>query len=185
MNTILYSRVHIIKEKRVSNCTIAAHKRCFRITKCMFSTTQWRITIKTILFSFLCTLDNMHLRDPFIDPIIWCECLITLVYDAIAIYILMYRQQLNNLQQSVNEVDSDLELVNIRGMSVQISYKLELPPHLILPSTCIKLVEPIGQGSPLSVKRCIFICMHCCALFRRVWNCLQGVHHEEPGTSCF
>ena len=42
----LLSRVH--KEKRVSNFTIAAHKRCFRSTKytcIMFSTTQWHETI--------------------------------------------------------------------------------------------------------------------------------------------
>ena len=67
---ILYtiiSRVHK-KEKRVSNCTIAAHKRCFRSTKytCVCSilhsgmllSKQLYKSIDT-LFSFLCTLDNI------------------------------------------------------------------------------------------------------------------------------
>ena len=48
---MISSRVHK-KEKGVSNCTIAAHKRCFRSTNpcmCMFSTTQWHDTIKTIV----------------------------------------------------------------------------------------------------------------------------------------
>ena len=68
--------------------------------------------------------------------------------------------RLNNL--SVNEVDS--EPVNIRGLSVQSSYKLKLPPHLILPSTCIKLVEPIGQGSTCTQceKMHIFNCISAC-----------------------
>ena len=38
-----------------------------------------------------------------------------------------------------------------QAISVQSSYKLSLPPHLIIPSSCIKLVESIGQG----IKSCV------------------------------
>ena len=72
----------------------------------------------------------------------------------------MYRMRLNTLLDHVNEVES--EPVTIRGMSVQSSYKLKLPPHLILPSSCIKLVEPIGQGSTLSMKNARFHCISAC-----------------------
>ena len=34
----------------------------------------------------------------------------------------------------------------LRGLSVQSSYKLKLPPDLIVPSSNIKLIETIGQG---------------------------------------
>lgn len=44
---------------------------------------------------------------------------------------------------SANEVDSQ-PIVN--RMAVQSSYKLKLPPHLIVPSSSLKLVETIGQG---------------------------------------
>ena len=33
-----------------------------------------------------------------------------------------------------------------RVLSVQSSYKLKLPPHLIITSSTLKLVETIGQG---------------------------------------
>ena len=34
-----------------------------------------------------------------------------------------------------------------QAITVQSSYKLNLPPHLIIPSSCIKLIESIGQGT--------------------------------------
>ena len=42
-----------------------------------------------------------------------------------------------------------METEAVRGLSVQSSFQLKLPPHLILPSSNIKLVEPIGQGKVL------------------------------------
>ena len=38
------------------------------------------------------------------------------------------------------------DLLQPRTISVQSSYKLNLPPHLLVHASSIKLVEPIGQG---------------------------------------
>ena len=39
-----------------------------------------------------------------------------------------------------------------RTISVQSSYKLNLPQHLLIPASDIKLVEPIGQGDEIHVE---------------------------------
>ena len=51
-----------------------------------------------------------------------------------------------------------------RGFTVQSSFKLKLPPHLIIPAAYIKLVEPIGQGEfytvcDLNAQSTIFVCV--------------------------
>ena len=49
-----------------------------------------------------------------------------------------------------------------RAFSVQSSYKLNLPPHLIIPSSSIKLVESIGQGMHIMpCKYVLDIMLHC------------------------
>ena len=39
-----------------------------------------------------------------------------------------------------------------RKVSVESSFKLDLPPHLIIPSAAIKLNETIGQGNSVLVS---------------------------------
>ena len=39
-----------------------------------------------------------------------------------------------------------------RKLSVESSFKLDLPPHLIIPSASIKLLASIGQGVFLPVR---------------------------------
>ena len=45
-------------------------------------------------------------------------------------------------------------------MAVQSSYKLNLPPYLIVPSSIIKVVETIGQGIHISSITLTFMLYH-------------------------
>ena len=47
--------------------------------------------------------------------------------------------------------DSNHRLLS-RSLTVQSSLRLEIPPYLIIPSSNIKLVETIGQGTNLIIR---------------------------------
>ena len=66
--------------------------------------------------------------------------------------------------------------------SVQTSYKLNLPPHLIIHSSSIKLVETIGQGKLVTLE-CVHDLHDIDVANRGVWYCIQGAHSQRSRTS--
>ena len=64
------------------------------------------------------------------------------------------------MQTSIDAVDLDSLP---RTISVQSSYKLNLPPYLLIHAVNIKLVEPIGQGD----YRC-YCYVHACSILVHV-----------------
>ena len=65
----------------------------------------------------------------------------------------------------------------LQGFAVQSSYKLNLPPHLIIHASNIKMTETIGQGMLIAI---INFCtkMTFVSHFRGIWCGLQGISFE-------
>ena len=59
-------------------------------------------------------------------------------------YVLVFLFRFELFYSYVVHANSGEELTEI---SVQSSFQLNLPPHLVIPSSCIKLNETIGQGA--------------------------------------
>ena len=64
-------------------------------------------------------------------------------------------------------------------ISVRSSFKLDILPHLIIPSANIRLQETIGHGKALyCYSSCLSVTIEQLP-FRRIWYCLQGLRAKE------
>ena len=67
-------------------------------------------------------------------------------------YRIFHLQRFSENQRSLSPTSEDSSRLLSRSLTVQSSFRLEIPPYLIIPSSNIKLVKTIGQGTNLIIR---------------------------------